>query len=106
MGWKMVRDGNEAWCRANGVSGTWRVADRDEAIRALSRKVGEEYLEFMEAGDPAELLDLCDVLDELLGLVDPDGKLAASHQEKITVHGRFRRHVMWCPVPGESPDAR
>ncbi len=41
MGWKMVRDNNETWCRAHGVSGTWRTAGPEEAARALRRKLGE-----------------------------------------------------------------
>ncbi len=102
MGWKMVRDNNEAWCHAHGVSGTWRTAGPEEAVRALIRKLGEEYLEFMEEGDPAELLDLRDALTELLALLDPRGVMEAAHRAKVAEHGLFGKHVMWSPVPADT----
>jgi len=101
MGEKMVRDKNEAFCRAHGVSGTWRTAGRGEAIRALGRKLTEEALEFLENEDPAELFDVGDVLDELLRLTSPGPGLVAAHNAKVAEHGRFRQHVMWSPMPGE-----
>jgi predicted house-cleaning noncanonical NTP pyrophosphatase (MazG superfamily) len=71
MGWKIVRDLNEKWCRANGVSGQWRVSP--DPVSALVRKVGEEYLEYIQHFDPAELFDLRDVLHTLHALTDPAG---------------------------------
>lgn len=47
MGWKMVRDGNEAWCRDHGVSGQWRTSPGPAA--SLRRKI------FEEAGDEPDL---------------------------------------------------
>lgn len=101
MGWKMVRDNNQAWCKANGVSGTWRTAGSGEAVRALGRKLIEEALEFVENEDPAELFDAKDVLDELLRLILPGAPAVAAHNAKVEEHGTFRRHVMWAPFPGE-----
>ena len=69
MGWKIVRDRNEAWCCANGVSGQWRTSP--DPASALVRKVGEEYLEYIEHFDPAELFDLRDVVRALLEFTDP-----------------------------------
>lgn len=96
-----MRDGNEAWCRANGVSGQWRTSPDPAA--ALARKIFEEALEyaFEQAGrrDPAELYDVLDALQTLLGLEDPQGVLAAAHQAKVAVMGGFGRFVEWCPVP-------
>ncbi len=106
MGWKIVRDNNEAWCRVHGVSGTWRVAGDAEAAQALMRKLGEEYLEFVEQGNPAELLDMRDALTELLALLDPEGRLEAVHQAKVAEHGLFREHIMWSPFPAEPVPAR
>jgi hypothetical protein len=71
MSFKIVRDRNEAWCRANGVSGQWRTSP--DPLSALLRKLFEELGEYAEAGDPAELYDLSDVLERLLVLTDPDG---------------------------------
>lgn len=100
MGWKIVRDGNEKWCREHGVSGTWRVAA--DPVRGLARKLTEEAAEFGEALDPAELYDLADVLGELIVLTDPDGDYRAAHGEKLAVFGGFREHVEWTPMPGAS----
>jgi predicted house-cleaning noncanonical NTP pyrophosphatase (MazG superfamily) len=61
MGWKIVRDNNEAWCRAHGVSGQWRVSP--DPLPALLRKLYEEAGEYAEAWDVAELYDLADVLE-------------------------------------------
>jgi len=69
MGWKIVRDRNEEWCRAHGVSGQWRTSP--DPVSALVRKVGEEYLEYIEHFDPAELFDLRDVVQALLALTAP-----------------------------------
>jgi predicted house-cleaning noncanonical NTP pyrophosphatase (MazG superfamily) len=71
MSFKIVRDRNEAWCRANGVPGQWRTSP--DPLAALLRKLFEELGEYAEAWDPAELHDLADVLEQLLALTDPDG---------------------------------
>ena len=97
MGWKIVRDGNEVWCRAHGVSGTWRTSP--DPVRGLARKLTEEAGEFAEALDPGKLYDLLDVVTELRDLLDPDGHYLAAHQEKVRVHGLFRQHAEWTPVP-------
>ena len=49
MGCKLVRDGNEAWCRAHGVSGEWRISP--DLRSALLRKVFEEAGEYAEHRD-------------------------------------------------------
>lgn len=98
MGWKIVRDGNEKWCREHGVSGTWRTAT--DPVRGLARKLIEEACEYNEALDPGELYDLQDVLAELIRLVDPDLKYLEAHQGKIAVFGTFGNHTEWTPMPG------
>jgi predicted house-cleaning noncanonical NTP pyrophosphatase (MazG superfamily) len=70
MSWKIVRDHNEPWCRAHGVSGQWRTSP--DPVSALLRKLYEEAGEYAEHWDPAELYDLADVLDRLILLADPD----------------------------------
>lgn len=102
MGWKLVRDRNEEWCRANGVSGAWREAGKDEVTRALARKLIEEACEFAENLDPAELFDLGDALDELLRVMAPSEAAVGAHNTKTAVHGRFRQHVMWSAYPKEA----
>jgi|HubBroStandDraft_6_1064221.scaffolds.fasta_scaffold421555_4 predicted house-cleaning noncanonical NTP pyrophosphatase (MazG superfamily) len=102
MGWKLVRDNNEAWCRANGVSGQWRTSPDPAA--ALRRKAGEEYLELIEAGDPAELYDLLDVVQAAIVRADPDGRFAEVHRAKVAVMGGFGRCVEWSPVPAGFKD--
>ena len=54
MGWKIVRDDDEAVCRALGVSGVWRPAA--DPVRGLGRKLIEESTEYLEDSDPGELV--------------------------------------------------
>ncbi len=100
MGFKLVRDRNEEWCRANGVSGEWRASP--DPVCALARKVFEEAAEYVEAHDPAELYDLLDVVQALIGLEDPDGEFAAGHRAKVAQHGGFTQFAEWCPVPARA----
>lgn len=102
MGWKLVRDKNEEWCRAHGVSGQWRVSPDPAA--ALRRKVFEEALEYGEADDPAELYDVLDALRVLIGLKDPDGVLARAHEVKVAELGGFGGFIEWTPVPAGMQD--
>jgi predicted house-cleaning noncanonical NTP pyrophosphatase (MazG superfamily) len=97
MGWKIVRDRNEAWCRANGVSGQWRKSTTP--VAGLTRKLFEEAAEFAENGDPGELYDLQDVLRALLARVDPVGDGWRTHAAKVALHGGFDEAIEWCPVP-------
>lgn len=102
MGWKLVRDRNEAWCRARGVSGQWRTSPDPGA--ALIRKVFEEAGEYAEDHDPAELYDLLDVLQALIRLADPDGRYAAAHEAKVADLGGFTRYAEWTPLPAGVED--
>lgn len=97
MGFKLVRDGNEAWCRAHGVSGEWRISPDPRS--ALLRKVFEEAGEYAEHRDPAELFDLLDVVLALITLDDPGGEFSAGHRVKVAKMGGFDRFIEWCPVP-------
>ena len=101
MGWKLVRDRNEEWCRANGVSGRWRTSP--DPSSALLRKIFEEAGEYAEHRDPGELYDLLDVVEALIDLEDPDGgKFARAHGAKIREMGGFDRFTEWCPVPPQA----
>lgn len=100
MGWKLVRDNNEAWCRANGVSGTWRKAGPEEIIPALIAKLFEETGEFVLDADAAELYDLLDVTQALIDRLDPAGGANTSHAAKVARHGAFADGILWHPVPG------
>jgi predicted house-cleaning noncanonical NTP pyrophosphatase (MazG superfamily) len=108
MGWKLVRDRNEEWCRANGVSGQWRTAPDPAA--ALRRKVFEEAAEYAEQHDVSELYDLLDVVLALLKLEDPRDEALRVHSAKGAALGGFVRFIEWTPVPAGvqdwSPDAR
>lgn len=97
MGWKLVRDFNEAWCRAHGVSGQWRTAP--DPLSALLRKAFEEAGEYAEHREVAELFDLRDVVDRLISLADPHGAAEQAHADKITEMGLFEQLIEWCPVP-------
>ena len=104
MGWKLVRDRNEVWCRANGVSGQWRTSPDPQA--ALRKKIFEEAGEYAEHCDPAELYDLLDVVLALARLEDPAGDYARQHMAKITEMGGFARFAEWCPVPPQTEAGR
>jgi predicted house-cleaning noncanonical NTP pyrophosphatase (MazG superfamily) len=60
MGWKLVRDRNEEWCRTHGVSGQWRISPDPSA--AILRKLFEETGEFAQFWNTGELYDLLDVI--------------------------------------------
>ena len=100
MGWKLVRDRNEEWCRANGVSGQWRTSPDPQA--ALRKKIFEEAGEYAEHCDPAELYDLLDVIRALIRLADPSGEYGHHHGTKIAEMGGFDRFTEWCPVPPQT----
>ena len=97
MGWKLVRDRNEEWCRANGVSGQWRTSP--DPLAALRKKIFEEAGEYAEHCDPAELYDLLDVIRALIRLADPSGECSHDHRAKVAEMGGFTRLAEWCPVP-------
>jgi predicted house-cleaning noncanonical NTP pyrophosphatase (MazG superfamily) len=99
MGWKLVRDRNEEWCRAHGVSGQWRASPHPAS--ALLKKIFEEAGEYAEHRDLAELFDLLDVVETLIRLADPAGEHAARHREKVAEMGGFEHFTEWCPVPAE-----
>ena len=103
MSWKLVRDKNEAWCRAHGVSGRWRTSP--DPLHALIRKVFEEGGEYAEYLDAAELYDLLDVVQALIPLADPDGIVALGHNRKVAELGGFTQFIEWNPVPQEGHDA-
>lgn len=97
MGWKIVRDHNETWARAHGISGQWRTCV--SPVASLTKKLLEEAGEWAEDGDPAELYDLLDVLDRLISLADMDGAGRQAHAAKLHEMGAFDRLTEWCPVP-------
>ncbi len=102
MGWKLVRDKNEAWCRSNGVSGQWRTSP--DPVAALRRKVFEEAAEYAEQHDVAELYDLLDVVLALLKLEDPYDEVYRAHAIKEADLGGFGKFIEWTPVPAGSQD--
>jgi predicted house-cleaning noncanonical NTP pyrophosphatase (MazG superfamily) len=100
MGWKMVRDKQKEYCLSHGVSGQWRTSP--DAVGALTAKLGEEYGEFAESRDPAELYDLLDVLNELIMVMDFNLDHLDAHEAKVARLGTFSMHLEWNPVPKES----
>lgn len=102
MGWKIVRDGNEAWARKHGVSGQWRKSPDPRG--ALLKKIFEEAGEYAENQDPAELYDLLEVVHRLLAIVDPAFAAAGSHSKKMQILGKFTELIEWTPVPPDSID--
>jgi len=97
VGWKIVRDKQDFWSQAHGVSGQWRSSD--DPIGGLAKKLFEEAAEFIEEFDPGELYDLRDVVDELISRLDAAGEHAADHEVKTARLGTFTRCIEWSPVP-------
>lgn len=100
MGWKIVRDGNEAWCRKHGVSGQWRKSPDPES--ALLKKIFEEAGEYVENRDPEELYDLLEVVHRLLAIVDRTFVAAGRHSKKVALMGKFTELIEWTPVPSDA----
>ena len=100
MGWKLVRDDVEKAARADGVTGTWRPAEPEEIIPALTAKLFEETGEFVQGTDVAELYDLLDVTQALIDRLDPFAEGNAAHAAKVARLGGFAYGVLWHPVPG------
>lgn len=97
MGYKIVRDRQREFCEKHGVSGRWRISP--DPLAALTRKVGEEYLEFVENHDPTELYDMLDALIELMQVADPNDVGHMNSVIKRAEQGTFRAHLEWDPVP-------
>lgn len=100
MGWKVVRDNDEAVCRAMGISGQWRPCTTP--VLSLTKKLCEEVGEWAESGDPGELYDLADVVNRLLRLADPHGEALTEHAAKVARRGGFDQLLEWTPLPVES----
>lgn len=96
MGWKPVRDNHQRIFK-DKISGSWRISP--DPVGALVKKLGEEYGEFCENRDPAELHDIWDVLEELTSLLDKDAETARRHQLKLDKMGGFGDHLEWHPDP-------
>ena len=97
MGYKIVRDKQREFSQKHGVSGRWRISP--DPLAALARKLGEEYLEYMENKDPLELYDILDVLIELMLIADPDDIAHKDAMIKRDQMGTFHTHLEWDPVP-------
>ena len=96
MGWKMVRDRHQERLESV-ISGSWRTSP--DPVSSLIKKAGEEYSELAENRDPGELYDMLDVIEELIFLLDPDGKHEEEHLVKVRCIGQFGDHVEWHPNP-------
>lgn len=67
---KLVRDKIPEILDSKGVSYEKRIADDQEYLKELIKKLSEEVSEFKEAGDPEELADVLEVIESLLKLPD------------------------------------
>jgi predicted house-cleaning noncanonical NTP pyrophosphatase (MazG superfamily) len=101
MGWKIVRDKNQEWSQAHGVSGQWRTCETP--IYSLQKKLLEELGEYIESGNPDELYDIGDVLNRILKMEDPDREAEKIHIQKIAALGNFENLIEWSPLPS-GPD--
>lgn len=96
MSYKLVRDRNQELFQGK-ISGRWRASP--DPVSALVRKLGEEYGEFCEQRDPAELWDILDVIRELITILDPLHAYREDHYRKREMLGMFSSHLEWNPLP-------
>ncbi|MFS0840295.1 phosphoribosyl-ATP pyrophosphohydrolase [Paenibacillus sp. 1P03SA] len=95
---KLVRDRIPAIIRENGQSCRTRVLGEREYGLELRRKLGEEWNEYLEAGDDAHAVEeLADLLELLHALADVHGtspeELEAVRRRKADKRGGFRDRI-------------
>lgn len=82
---KLVRDKIPEILDEKGVSYEKRVASSEEYKSELIKKLGEEIIEFSEAGSPEELADVIEVIEALKQLRE------YSNVESIRIEKREKR---------------
>lgn len=70
---KLVRDNIPDYLDQKGIPYEKRIASPEEYKEELIKKLSEEVLEFSEAGDPAELADVIEVIETLRKLPEYQG---------------------------------
>lgn len=93
---KLVRDGVLAIIRSKGEEPHFRKASKDEFRTFLRQKLIEEVLEFLESDDPAELIDVAEVVIASAADFNIDQKeLERRRLVKLRDRGGFDERIIW-----------
>jgi hypothetical protein len=68
-------------------------------VPAVSRRLWALYGDYLETADPCLLLSMRDGVQAMITALDPDGRHAAAHRQKVDEMGPFSQYVEWDPVP-------
>lgn len=90
---KLVRDRIPEILDEKGISYEKRVATPEEYKLELIKKLGEEVVEFSEAGDPEELADILEVIGSLKNLPEYSG-VEDIRSKKRQERGGFNERII------------
>lgn len=90
---KLVRDNIPAMLDAKGISYEKRIASDEEYKVELIKKLNEEVIEFLEAGDCEELADVIEVI-EALKLLPEYVSVEHIRTEKRNERGGFTQKII------------
>ncbi|HEY3504556.1 MAG TPA: nucleoside triphosphate pyrophosphohydrolase [Actinocatenispora sp.] len=96
---KLVRDRIPEIVTASGARPETRVADPEEYRALLRAKLVEEVYEFLEDENPAELVDILEVVRALAtDLSTAPGELERMREKKAGERGAFTERIVLCAV--------
>ncbi|GAA4214924.1 nucleoside triphosphate pyrophosphohydrolase [Actinocatenispora rupis] len=96
---KLVRDRIPEIVTASGARPETRVADPVEYRALLRAKLVEEMHEFLEEENPAELVDILEVVRALaIDLSTDPEELERLREKKATENGTFAERIVLCAV--------
>lgn len=90
---KLVRDRIPEILDQKGIAYEERVASPEEYKAELIKKLGEEVVEFSEAGSPEELADVLEVI-EALKVLPEYGEVDEIKRKKKEERGGFERKII------------
>lgn len=90
---KLVRDKIPEILDGKGISYEKRIASSEEYKEELIKKLSEEVSEFEEAGDPEELADVLEVIEELRKLPEYQN-VEALRLKKLAERGGFSEKII------------
>lgn len=96
---KLVRDNIPKICENNNQIATIRILDNKEYLNELNKKLQEEIVEYLEAGDIEELADLEEVL---LAILDAKNISYEDFEKirlsKVEKRGAFKKRIFLIDV--------
>ncbi|MFZ2049136.1 MAG: nucleoside triphosphate pyrophosphohydrolase [Minisyncoccia bacterium] len=90
---KLVRDKIPEILDGKGITYEKRIASSEEYKAELIKKLGEEAVEFTEAGDIYELADVLEVIEALRGLPEYSN-VEQVRMQKAEERGAFQQRII------------